>query len=169
MAVNDAELLAEGEGKLSTGNNTDKRNQSDFALWKASKPGEPTWASPWGEGRPGWHIECSAMSSVLGDHLDVHGGGVDLKFPHHDNEIAQSEAHYNSPQWVNYWLHSGHLHIENCKMSKSLKNFITIRQALDKYTARQLRMLFLVHSWHGTMDYSEVLLRLVARGVVCRE
>lgn len=119
-------LAAEGDP---TG---DKRHPSDFALWKAAKPGEPTWDSPWGPGRPGWHIECSAMaSSVIGQQVDIHTGGEDLRFPHHDNELAQAEAHYHCEgcsQWVNYFLHSGHLGIEGLKMSKSLKNFVTIRQ-----------------------------------------
>jgi cysteinyl-tRNA synthetase len=98
-------------------------------LWKKSKPGEPSWDSPWGKGRPGWHIECSAMASeILGEVIDIHGGGSDLQFPHHDNEIAQSEACFESNQWTNYFLHSGHLDIDGLKMSKSLKNFITIRE-----------------------------------------
>lgn len=108
-----------------------KRHPSDFALWKNAKPGEPVWESPWGLGRPGWHIECSAMASaIIGQTLDIHTGGEDLRFPHHDNELAQAEAHYHSEgccQWVNYFMHSGHLGIEGLKMSKSLKNFITIR------------------------------------------
>lgn len=118
-------LAAEGEP------GGDKRHPSDFALWKAAKPGEPTWESPWGPGRPGWHIECSAMASaVIGPAVDIHTGGEDLRFPHHDNELAQAEAHYHCEgcsQWVNYFLHSGHLGIEGLKMSKSLKNFVTIR------------------------------------------
>ena len=124
-AASNLKLLQEGEGDLADGSG--KRNSSDFALWKASKQGEPFWPSPWGNGRPGWHIECSVMAScVLGSNMDVHCGGIDLQFPHHDNELAQSEAYYDCKQWVNYFLHSGHLHIENLKMSKSLKNFITI-------------------------------------------
>ena len=99
-AYGDQAALEEGEGSLSVAGQ-EKRSPNDFALWKASKPGEPAWESPWGNGRPGWHIECSAMASaVLGDSMDIHTGGVDLKFPHHDNELAQSEAHYNSKQWV---------------------------------------------------------------------
>lgn len=119
-------LIDEGEGAL-TGTKG-KRQAADFALWKArSKPGEPSWPSPWGEGRPGWHIECSVMASaILGDNMDIHSGGVDLMFPHHDNELAQSEAYHGCKQWVNYFLHTGHLHIEGLKMSKSLKNFISI-------------------------------------------
>lgn len=152
------ELLEEGEGSLSTGASTvaGKRAPSDFALWKSSKPGEPAWDSPWGPGRPGWHIECSVMASeVLGTQIDVHSGGVDLKFPHHDNELAQSEAHHNCAQWINYFLHTGHLHIEGLKMSKSLKNFITIEEALERFTARQLRLAFLLQSWSAQMDFKE--------------
>lgn len=119
-------LIDEGEGALTA--NKGKRQASDFALWKArSKPGEPAWPSPWGEGRPGWHIECSVMASaILGQNMDIHSGGVDLMFPHHDNELAQSEAYHGCKQWVNYFIHTGHLHIEGLKMSKSLKNFISI-------------------------------------------
>ncbi|KAF8326622.1 uncharacterized protein EI90DRAFT_3146492 [Cantharellus anzutake] len=148
----DKELLEEGEGALTSGKG--KRSAVDFALWKASKPGEPAWPSPWGEGRPGWHIECSVMATeLLGDNMDIHSGGIDLAFPHHDNEIAQSEAFHDCRQWVNYFLHTGHLHIEGLKMSKSLKNFITIREALNLYTARQLRLAFLGHLWNAKMDF----------------
>ena len=119
------------------GDTGEKRHQCDFALWKAAKPGEPTWESPWGRGRPGWHIECSAMASaIIGDVVDIHSGGEDLRFPHHDNELAQAEAFYHCQgcnQWVNYFLHSGHLGIEGLKMSKSLKNFITIRYVVVFY------------------------------------
>lgn len=140
---------------------SDKRSPTDFALWKSSKSGEPWWPSPWGHGRPGWHIECSVMASdVCGSGLDIHTGGVDLKFPHHDNELAQSEAYFGSSQWVNYFLHSGHLTIAGCKMSKSLKNFITIEEALRKHTARQLRLAFLLHSWKDTLDYGEATMRM---------
>ena len=122
----DTQLLDEGEGALSNG--TGKRTAADFALWKSSKPGEPAWESPWGRGRPGWHIECSVMASeILGSAMDIHSGGIDLAFPHHDNELAQSEAYHQCHQWVNYFIHTGHLHIEGLKMSKSLKNFITIQ------------------------------------------
>uniref|UniRef100_A0A0V0J4L5 cysteine--tRNA ligase n=2 Tax=Schistocephalus solidus TaxID=70667 RepID=A0A0V0J4L5_SCHSO len=152
-AYGDADKLASGEGDLSMG--SEKRTFSDFALWKASKPGEPAWPSPWGKGRPGWHIECSAMASdTLGDTIDIHTGGVDLKFPHHDNELAQSEAYFGHSHWVNYFLHAGHLTISGCKMSKSLKNFVTIRKALEKHSSRQLRFAFLLHSWRDTLDYS---------------
>ncbi|XP_058053941.1 cysteine--tRNA ligase, cytoplasmic [Anopheles bellator] len=157
-AYGDAKQLQEGEGDLSTGEDRlgEKRSPNDFALWKASKAGEPWWASPWGKGRPGWHIECSAMASdICGDYLDIHTGGVDLKFPHHDNELAQSEAHDGSSEWVKYFLHTGHLTIAGCKMSKSLKNFVTIQQALERHTATQLRLAFLLHSWKDTLDYSD--------------
>uniref|UniRef100_A0A671MW01 Cysteine--tRNA ligase, cytoplasmic n=1 Tax=Sinocyclocheilus anshuiensis TaxID=1608454 RepID=A0A671MW01_9TELE len=156
-AVGDQKALQEGEGDLSISADrlSEKRSQNDFALWKASKPGEPSWDSPWGKGRPGWHIECSAMAgSILGQSMDIHGGGFDLRFPHHDNELAQSEAYFENDHWVRYFLHTGHLTIAGCKMSKSLKNFITIKDALAKHTARQLRLAFLMHSWKDTLDYS---------------
>ena len=149
----------EGEGALSAGAG-DKRHPCDFALWKASKPGEPTWPSPWGAGRPGWHIECSAMcgdtlGAFAGGRIDVHSGGVDLRFPHHENEIAQSEACLQCSQWVNYFVHSGHLNIEGLKMSKSLKNFVKISDALQHYSARRLRLLFLLQRYNAPMNYSE--------------
>ncbi|KAJ8024001.1 Cysteine--tRNA ligase, cytoplasmic [Holothuria leucospilota] len=156
-AFGDEAALKEGEGDLSISQDqlSEKKSPNDFALWKAAKPGEPTWDSPWGKGRPGWHIECSVMAScLLGESMDIHTGGVDLKFPHHDNELAQSEAYYSNDHWVRYFLHSGHLTIEGCKMSKSLKNFITIQDALKTYSSRQIRFMFLLHSWKDTMDYS---------------
>ncbi|CAO1626553.1 unnamed protein product [Sympodiomycopsis kandeliae] len=152
------ELLEEGEGSLSTGATTTegKKSSADFALWKSSKPGEPSWQSIWGPGRPGWHIECSVMASeVLGTRIDVHSGGVDLMFPHHDNELAQSEAHHGCAPWINYFLHTGHLHIEGLKMSKSLKNFISIDEALERFSGRQLRLAFLLQTWSSRMDFSE--------------
>jgi cysteinyl-tRNA synthetase len=156
-SVGDAQLLAEGEGAL--GGTGGKRHPNDFALWKKSKPGEPKWPSPWGDGRPGWHIECSAMAAaVINGPMDIHSGGQDLKFPHHDNELAQAEAFYPCHQWVNYFLHTGHLHIESMKMSKSLKNFITIRQALERTTPRQLRLLFLMRAWDAVMNYAADML-----------
>lgn len=159
-AVGDLSALAEGEGELSVQNQGEKRGPSDFALWKASKAGEPSWSSPWGQGRPGWHIECSVMAcDILGERADIHTGGVDLKFPHHDNEIAQAEARYGSDQWITHFLHSGHLTIAGCKMSKSLKNFITIKEALQKHSSRQLRLAFLLHSWSATLDYSDATMR----------
>ncbi|KAM9301842.1 cysteine--tRNA ligase, cytoplasmic [Gastrophryne carolinensis] len=156
-AVGDQKALQEGEGDLSISADrlSEKQSPNDFALWKASKPGEPSWESPWGKGRPGWHIECSAMAgSILGESMDIHGGGFDLRFPHHDNELAQSEAYFDNDHWVRYFLHTGHLTIAGCKMSKSLKNFITIKDALQRNTARQLRLAFLMHSWKDTLDYS---------------
>lgn len=153
-----ADEMAEGEGALSRARDGEKRSANDFALWKFSKPGEPQWPSPWGWGRPGWHIECSVMASdILGENMDIHSGGWDLKFPHHDNECAQSEACQLHHQWVNYFLHCGHLHIKGLKMSKSLKNFITIQQALDELhvTPRAMRLLFLANSWHRPMNFSD--------------
>ena len=150
----DAEI-AEGEGALA-GGVEEKRHRNDFALWKKSKAGEPVWDSPWGPGRPGWHIECSVMAAAIhGPVLDIHGGGVDLKFPHHDNEIAQTEAHYSSDQWVNYFLHAGHLHIKGLKMAKSLKNFITIREALTKFSPKQIRIMFLLQQWDRPVNFSD--------------
>ncbi|KAL9922789.1 cysteine--tRNA ligase, cytoplasmic isoform 1-T2 [Glossina fuscipes fuscipes] len=157
-AYGDTKSLQEGEGDLSVGEDrlTEKRSPNDFALWKTSKGGEPWWESPWGKGRPGWHIECSAMASdVFGPKFDIHTGGVDLKFPHHDNELAQSEAAFDSSEWVKYFLHTGHLTIAGCKMSKSLKNFVTIQQALQQHSPCQLRLAFLLHSWKDTLDYSQ--------------
>ncbi|CAE6448292.1 unnamed protein product [Rhizoctonia solani] len=154
---NNTALLEEGEGALSSSDS--KRSPADFALWKRSKPGEPEWPSPWGPGRPGWHIECSVMATaILGDGMDIHSGGIDLAFPHHDNELAQSEAYHDCQQWVNYFLHTGHLHIEGQKMSKSLKNFITVEDALKTYSARQLRLAFLAQPWNAKMDFKESLM-----------
>lgn len=163
-AFGDTAQLQEGEGDLSGDKDSEKRSKNDFALWKNSKAGEPAWSSPWGEGRPGWHIECSAMASEIfkGD-LDIHTGGVDLKFPHHDNEIAQSEAYYDYSGWVKYFLHTGHLTISGCKMSKSLKNFITIKEALKQHTATQIRFAFLLHSWKDTLDYSANTMEIAIR------
>ncbi|KAH9858884.1 tRNA synthetases class I (C) catalytic domain-containing protein [Lenzites betulinus] len=158
------ELLEEGEGALSAA--TGRRSPADFALWKASKPGEPSWPSPWGPGRPGWHIECSVMASaIFGDGMDIHSGGIDLAFPHHDNELAQSEAYHECSSWVNYFIHTGHLHIEGLKMSKSLKNFITIDEILQKYSARQLRLAFLTQLWNAKVDFSESLMTGEVRGI----
>jgi cysteinyl-tRNA synthetase len=132
-----------------------KRDPLDFVLWKRSKPGEPTWASPWGEGRPGWHIECSAMSSaLLGKHFDIHGGGQDLQFPHHENEIAQSEgAHGNT--FVNYWMHNGFVRVDNEKMSKSLGNFFTVREVLARYDAEVVRFFILRAHYRSPLNYSD--------------
>ena len=158
-ASNDSELAMDGEGVLTDKNAqaSEKRSPKDFALWKKAKEGEPHWPSPWSEGRPGWHIECSAMAGALlpNPPFDIHTGGVDLKFPHHDNEIAQSEAYYNIDNWVNNFWHTGHLHIDGLKMSKSLKNFIKIKSILGTYNARQIRYVFLLHNWNTLMNYSE--------------
>lgn len=154
-SAGNCKFIKEGEGSLGV-QLGGKRDPRDFALWKASKAGEPSWDSPWGPGRPGWHIECSAMAAAVAPGtLDIHSGGIDLAFPHHDNELAQSEAFYESQQWVNYFLHAGHVHIEGHKMSKSLKNFITIREALERYTARQMRIMFLQHQWDSPVFYKE--------------
>lgn len=159
---NDKELQADGEGALSQKEGDSKRSEADFALWKASKPGEPSWESEWGPGRPGWHIECSAMASgKLGQQMDIHSGGIDLAFPHHDNELAQSEAFWsdgNHRQWVNYFLHMGHLSIQGSKMSKSLKNFTTIREALHvqkEWTSRSLRIIFLLGNWKDGIEITD--------------
>jgi cysteinyl-tRNA synthetase len=153
-SVGNSKLLKTGEGSLAHVKKDKKRSADDFVLWKRSKPGEPTWDSDWGKGRPGWHIECSTMASDLfGGSMDLHSGGIDLRFPHHDNELAQAEAYFSSKQWVHYFLHSGHLHIDGLKMSKSLKNFITIRQALKDYTPRQIRLYFLFQHWSHKMDF----------------
>ncbi|XP_072304084.1 probable cysteine--tRNA ligase, mitochondrial isoform X1 [Eucyclogobius newberryi] len=137
---------------------SEKRDPRDFALWKKFKPQEPFWDSPWGRGRPGWHIECSTVaSSVFGRQLDIHSGGIDLAFPHHENEIAQSEAYHQCGQWCNYFLHSGHLHLKGRaeKMSKSLKNYITIKDFLKSYSASEFRMFCLLTKYRSGVDYSD--------------
>ena len=132
-----------------------KENPFDFVLWKAAKAGEVSWASPWGEGRPGWHIECSAMTKCcLGNHFDIHGGGPDLPFPHHENEIAQSEA-ANGETFVNYWLHAGAVRVNKEKMSKSLGNFFTIREVLAKFPAEIVRYLLTASHYRSQIDYAE--------------
>ncbi len=135
-----------------------KRDPLDFALWKASKPGEPWWESPWGRGRPGWHIECSAMSSaLLGETFDIHGGGMDLIFPHHENEIAQSEAANGKP-FARYWMHNGFVNINNEKMSKSLGNFFTIREVLEKFPPAVVRFFLLSTHYRSPLDFSDAAL-----------
>ncbi|MGR2766802.1 cysteine--tRNA ligase [Photobacterium ganghwense] len=134
---------------------TAKRSPLDFVLWKMSKPGEPTWESPWGPGRPGWHIECSAMNSaILGDHFDIHGGGSDLQFPHHENEIAQSCCATGS-KYVNTWMHSGMVMVDREKMSKSLGNFFTIRDVLAHYDAETVRYFLMSGHYRSQLNYSE--------------
>jgi cysteinyl-tRNA synthetase len=132
-----------------------KDDPLDFVLWKRAKPGEPSWKSPWGEGRPGWHIECSAMSTrYLGDHFDIHGGGMDLKFPHHENEIAQSEAATCKP-FVNYWMHNGFVRVDDEKMSKSLGNFFTVRDILKRYRAEDVRYFIIASHYRSPLNYSQ--------------
>ena len=131
-----------------------KDDPLDFVLWKASKPNEPDWASPWGPGRPGWHIECSAMSThCLGDHFDIHGGGQDLQFPHHENEIAQSEGATGKP-FVNLWMHNGFVRVDEEKMSKSLNNFFTVREVLKKYKPEEIRFFILASHYRSPLNYS---------------
>ena len=144
-----------------------KKDPLDFALWKAEKPGEPSWESPWGKGRPGWHIECSAMSSkYLGDNIDIHSGGIDLMFPHHENEAAQSEAATNSGKpFVNYWLHNGFLLIDSEKMSKSLGNFLTARAAIEKYPPLALRFFMLSAHYRSPINFTPEGLEQAAAGV----
>ncbi len=157
----------DGYGKLSGKNPDDLRagervavdeskdDPLDFVLWKAAKPGEPSWDSPWGKGRPGWHIECSAMSvHALGKHFDIHGGGMDLQFPHHENEIAQSEGACGC-KFVNYWLHNGFVRVDNEKMSKSLGNFFTIRDVMGRYDAEVIRYFILTSHYRSPLNYSD--------------
>jgi cysteinyl-tRNA synthetase len=144
-----------------------KRDPMDFVLWKAAKPGEPAWDSPWGTGRPGWHIECSAMSGkLLGAHFDIHGGGQDLQFPHHENEIAQSEG-ANGCKFVNYWLHNGFVRVDNEKMSKSLGNFFTIREILEKFDPEVVRFFILRAHYRSPLNYSDAHLE-DAKGALTR-
>jgi cysteinyl-tRNA synthetase len=142
-----------------------KRDPLDFALWKASRPGEPTWDSPWGPGRPGWHIECSAMAcKYLGESFDIHAGGEDLVFPHHENEIAQSEGATGKPL-ARYWLHNGFVTVNGEKMAKSLGNFITIREALGRFSPESLKFLLLSTNYRGPLDYSESAVHEKARAL----
>jgi cysteinyl-tRNA synthetase len=142
-----------------------KQDPLDFVLWKHSKPDEPKWASPWGEGRPGWHIECSAMSSaLLGEHFDIHGGGQDLQFPHHENEIAQSEG-ASGGKFVNYWLHNGFVRVANEKMSKSLGNFFTIREVLKHFDAEVLRFFLVRSHYRSPISYSDAQLHDARAGL----
>lgn len=142
-----------------------KENPLDFALWKSSKPGEPFWESPWGKGRPGWHIECSVMSQkYLGETFDIHGGGKDLIFPHHENEIAQSEAATGKP-FARYWIHNGFVNINKEKMSKSLGNILTIKEILKEWHPQVLRLFFLSHHYRSPVDYSEESLLTAKTGL----
>ena len=144
-----------------------KRDSLDFVLWKAAKPEEPSWPSAWGAGRPGWHIECSAMSTrCLGAHFDIHGGGMDLQFPHHENEIAQSEA-ATGERFVNYWIHNGFVQVDEEKMSKSLGNFFTVREVLQRYQPEEVRYFILSSHYRKPLNYSDVNLDK-ARGALQR-
>ncbi len=146
--------------------NKKKKNPQDFALWKKEKPGEPSWDSPWGKGRPGWHIECSAMSSsILGETFDIHGGGADLMFPHHECEIAQSEKAHSKP-FANYWLHNGFININEEKMSKSLGNFITLRDVLDKYSGDIIRYLYLQTHYRSPINFTNDLLEQSKNSII---
>ncbi len=144
-----------------------KRDPLDFALWKAAKPGEPAWTSPWGDGRPGWHIECSAMSTcALGNHFDIHGGGADLQFPHHENEIAQSEGATGEP-FVNLWMHNGFVRVNEEKMSKSLGNFFTVREILERYRPEEVRYFILTSHYRSPLNYDDESLQ-AARAALTR-
>jgi cysteinyl-tRNA synthetase len=143
----------------------EKEDPMDFALWKAAKPGEPSWQSPWGKGRPGWHIECSAMSlRYLGDTLDIHGGGQDLVFPHHENEIVQSESFTGVKPFVKYWLHNGLVQLGEDKMSKSTGKLITIKEAREKYSPDAIRLFVLSSHYRSPLTYSEEALEAAERG-----
>lgn len=145
--------------------NDEKENPLDFALWKKKKEGEPYWTSPWGDGRPGWHIECSAMSrKYLGETIDIHGGGQDLIFPHHENEIAQSEASSGKP-FVHYWLHNGYINIDNVKMSKSLGNFFTVRDIAEKFDLEVVRFFILSAYYRSPINFSDESLRQAQSGL----
>ncbi len=145
--------------------NTIKRNPVDFALWKKKKTGEISWDSPWGEGRPGWHIECSAMiNRYLGDTIDIHAGGRDLVFPHHENEVAQSEA-YTGKTLSNYWMHNGYINIDNKKMSKSAGNFFTVRDILEKYEAEVVRFFILSVHYRNPVNFSRELIDSASHGL----
>ncbi len=142
-----------------------KTNPLDFVLWKGSKPGEPSWDSPWGPGRPGWHIECSAMANkYLGFNIDLHGGGKDLVFPHHENEIAQSEMAFGEP-FVRYWIHNGFVNINNEKMSKSLGNFFTIRDVLKDVHSESLRLFVISKHYRSPVDFSDETVAEAERGL----
>lgn len=150
-----------------------KREPMDFAVWKAAKPGEPAWDSPWGKGRPGWHIECSAMNwRYLGDTIDIHCGGQDLIFPHHENEIAQSECFTGKP-FAHYWMHNGYINVDNVKMSKSLGNFFTVRDVAEKYGYEPIRYLLISAQYRSPINYStdiiEQCIAALNRLYTCRD
>ena len=142
-----------------------KKDPMDFAVWKSQKPGEPAWESPWGLGRPGWHIECSCMAKkLLGDTIDIHGGGMDLKFPHHENEIAQSEA-VTGQKFANYWMHAAFVNVDNKKMSKSLGNFFTVRDIAEKYDLQVLRFFMLSAHYRSPINFSAELMEASKNGL----
>ncbi|MEK7874130.1 MAG: cysteine--tRNA ligase, partial [Chloroflexota bacterium] len=142
-----------------------KEHPMDFTLWKAAKPGEPSWESPWGQGRPGWHIECSAMSlRYLGEQVDIHGGGQDLVFPHHENEIAQSEAFTGKTPFARYWVHNGLLQVSEDKMSKSLGNIVPVRDALARFSPDAMRLFVLSSHYHKPLTYDEAAIASMERG-----
>src|SRR3989339_1877832 len=146
--------------------NEEKKNPLDFALWKKAREGEPSWESPWGKGRPGWHIECSAMSTkYLGAQIDIHGGAVDLVFPHHENEICQSEACYGKIPFVKYWMHAGFLNVGGEKMSKSLGNYITIPQLLEKFDPKVFRFFIAGLHYRSRVDFNEKSMAQAAKGL----
>lgn len=158
------DLQSGGRALLVTGED-EKEDPLDFVLWKPKKEGEPAWQSPWGEGRPGWHIECSEMSKkYLGEQIDIHAGGEDLIFPHHENEIAQSEA-ANGKEFARYWMHNGFLNIDNRKMSKSLGNFFTVREISEKYDLQVLRFFMLSAHYRSPLNFSAELMEAAKRGL----
>lgn len=143
-----------------------KKNPYDFVVWKFKKEGEPNWKSPWGDGRPGWHIECSAMSrKLLGEKFDIHGGGLDLKFPHHECEVAQSEAAFGYDAFAKYWIHNGFINVDNVKMSKSLGNFFTLEDVFKKYDPSIVRFMFLQTHYRNPINFSDVLLDQAKAGL----
>ncbi|MBP9770953.1 cysteine--tRNA ligase, partial [Candidatus Gracilibacteria bacterium] len=143
-----------------------KKSPYDFVLWKFKKEGEPSWSSPWGEGRPGWHIECSAMTwKHLGEKFDIHGGGLDLTFPHHECEIAQSEPVFGKGSFSKYWMHNGFINVDNEKMSKSLGNFFTLKEIFEKYDPKVVRFMFLQTHYRNPVNFSNVLLDQAKAGL----
>jgi len=165
LSRNSLDDLKEGASNRLDSEAAQKKSPLDFALWKAAKPGEPFWESPFGNGRPGWHIECSAMSRhYIGDTIDIHGGGSDLIFPHHENEIAQSEAATGQPL-AKYWVHNGMLNIDNHKMSKSKNNFFLVRDAANKYGYEPLRFMLLSAHYRSQMNYTTEVLESAAKSV----
>ncbi|MBQ1448928.1 MAG: cysteine--tRNA ligase, partial [Coriobacteriales bacterium] len=165
LSGRDIDEMRSGERDLRGGNfEDDKRDPLDFAVWKAAKPGEPSWPSPWGEGRPGWHIECSTMAKKhLGETIDIHGGGQDLTFPHHENEIAQSEA-CNGVPFARYWMHNGYIDVDGKKMSKSLNNFFTVRDIREKYSGDVIRFFLLSGHYRSPINFSDVLMEQSKQG-----